>query len=83
MPETVLSEGPRWADLNRRSDLRWRKSAHSNPSGNCVEVAALERGRIAVRNSRFAEGPVLVYTREEIALFLEGVKEGDFDDLIC
>lgn len=83
MPEIVAPEAPRWADLSWRSDLRWRKSAHSNPSGNCVEVAELERGRIAVRNSRYVEGPVLVYTREEIAAFLEGVKEGDFDDLIC
>ncbi|RRO18003.1 DUF397 domain-containing protein [Saccharopolyspora rhizosphaerae] len=83
MPEIGAPEAPRQADLRWRSELRWRKSAHSNPSGNCVEVAELEPGRIAVRNSRFADGPVLVYTREEIAAFLEGVKEGDFDDLIC
>lgn len=63
------------------SGLRWRKSSASNPTGNCVELAALAGGRIAVRNSRHPSGPVLVYTRAEIAAFLTGVRAGEFDDL--
>lgn len=59
----------------------WRKSAKSNASGSCVEVAALADGEIAVRNSRHPSGPALVYTRAEIAAFLAGVKNGEFDDL--
>jgi hypothetical protein len=59
----------------------WRKSNWSNPSGNCVEVAALPGGEIAVRNSRHPSGPALVYTRAEISAFLAGVKDGQFDDL--
>lgn len=59
----------------------WTKSRHSNPSGNCVEVAALPGGDIAVRNSRFPDGPALVYTREEVTAFLAGAKEGEFDFL--
>lgn len=77
MPEVAAGEAVGEVELS------WRKSERSNPSGNCVELAELDRGSIAVRNSRFLEGPVLVYTREEIAAFLEGVKAGDFDDLIC
>ena len=60
---------------------RWRKSQASNPSGCCVEVAALPDGAIAVRNSRDPAGPALVYTRAEVAAFLTGVKNGEFDDL--
>jgi hypothetical protein len=58
---------------------RWCKSRRSGGNGNCVEVARLSDGHVAMRNSRFPEGPVLVYTREEIAAFLGGVKDGEFD----
>jgi hypothetical protein len=61
--------------------VQWRKSTASNPSGNCVEMAPLADGAVAVRNSRFPDGPVLVYTRAEVTAFLAGVKNGEFDDL--
>ncbi|CAM05774.1 uncharacterized protein DUF397 [Saccharopolyspora erythraea NRRL 2338] len=63
-------------------DAVWRKSRHSGAVGNCVELAPLVDGDIAVRNSRYPEGPALVYTRDEIAAFLSGAKDGEFDDLI-
>jgi len=59
----------------------WQKSRYSNSKGNCVEFAALADGAVAVRNSRFPDGPALVYTREEIAAMLLGVKDGEFDHL--
>jgi hypothetical protein len=63
--------------------LAWQKSHRSNPSGNCVELAALpDAAGIAVRNSRHPEGPALVYTRDEIVAFIEGAKDGDFDYLV-
>ena len=37
---------------------------------------------VAVRNSRDPNGPALVYTRGEIAAFLGGVLDGEFDDLL-
>ena len=58
---------------------RWTKSGRSNQSGNCVEVAELPDGSIAMRNSRHPDGPALVYTRAEITAFVEGAKDGDFD----
>lgn len=60
----------------------WQKSRHSNPSGNCVELARLPGGSIALRNSRDPEGPALVYTLDEIAVFLLGAKDGEFDAMV-
>ncbi|GAA4887337.1 DUF397 domain-containing protein [Streptomyces coeruleoprunus] len=62
--------------------VTWRKSRYSNGAGNCAEVAALPGGGMAIRNSRFPEGPALVYTPGEVAAFFAGVKEGEFDFVI-
>ncbi|MBB6567543.1 DUF397 domain-containing protein [Kribbella sandramycini] len=64
------------------SDLAWFKSQRSNPSGNCVEVAKLPGGGVAMRNSRHTDGPALVFTKAEIEAFLGGVHDGDFDSLV-
>ena len=62
--------------------LAWRKSTASNYQGNCVEVAVLADGGVAVRNSRFPDGPRITYTRAEMAAFVQGVQAGEFDDLL-
>jgi len=63
------------------SALSWRKSSASNPSGNCVELAELAGGDIAMRNSRHPAGPMIVYSRAEMAAFICGIRSGEFDDL--
>ncbi|GII75891.1 hypothetical protein Sru01_08730 [Sphaerisporangium rufum] len=63
--------------------VAWRKSAHSNSQGNCVELAKLPDGGVAVRNSRFPDGPALIYTRDEIKALVLGVKDGEFDNLVA
>jgi hypothetical protein len=62
--------------------VTWQKSGRSNPSGNCVECAALPDGGVAVRNSRDPQGPALIYTPAEIEAFILGVRDGDFDNLL-
>jgi hypothetical protein len=59
--------------------IEWTKSSHSIPDGNCVEVAELTGGRVGVRNSRHPGGPALVYPRTEVAVFVQAVKDGEFD----
>ncbi|MEU5460602.1 DUF397 domain-containing protein [Streptomyces althioticus] len=67
----------------RLDGVAWQKSRHSNSQGSCVEFARLPGGEVAVRNSRFPEGPALVYTRAEIEAMLLGVKDGEFDHLVA
>ena len=62
--------------------VEWQKSRHSNSQGTCVEFARLPGGDIAVRNSRFPDGPALVYTPAEVEALLLGVKDGEFDHLV-
>jgi hypothetical protein len=63
-------------------EVIWQKSTRSNPSGNCVELAGLPDGGVAVRNSRDPRGPALIYTHAELAAFIEGARDGDFDNLL-
>lgn len=62
--------------------LVWQKSRLSNSTGNCVEMARLDTGEIALRNSRHPDGPALVYTRDEVVALVQGAKDGDFDNLL-
>lgn len=62
--------------------VRWQKSRRSNSQGNCVELAQVADDHVAVRNSRHPDGPALVYTRDEMTVFIEGAKDGDFDHLL-
>lgn len=61
------------------SGSHWVKSSLSFSNGNCVEVANLSEGGVAVRNSRDPEGPVLRFTPDEWHAFLGGAQLGEFD----
>jgi hypothetical protein len=56
----------------------WLKSSYSGPQGNCVEVARLTDGSMAMRNSRHPDGPALVFTAAEWDAFLNGARDGEF-----
>ena len=57
--------------------ITWRKSTFSAYNGNCVEVADLGTGRVAVRDSKAGgAGGILRFDRVAWAAFLSGVKDG-------
>jgi hypothetical protein len=55
----------------------WRKSTLSHTNG-CVEVAFVD-DRVAVRDSKERNGPVLLFTPFEWEAFVGGVRDGEFD----
>lgn len=59
--------------------VEWRKSRRSGPQGGqCVEIAHLPNGQVAIRNSRHPAGPALIFTSSEWDAFVGGVKDGEF-----
>lgn len=56
----------------------WVKSSLSYASGDCVEVAAMPDGNVAVRDSKNPAGPVLRFTPSEWKAFIGGVRNGEF-----
>jgi hypothetical protein len=58
---------------------RWYKSPASSPQGNCVELASLPGGQIAMRNSRHPDGPALIFTKDEMKDLIDTLKSGTLD----
>ncbi|MFD0058360.1 DUF397 domain-containing protein [Streptomyces sp. NPDC127168] len=57
------------------SPIRWRKSSYSNvDGGNCLEVADGYPGAVPVRDSKDAEGPVLMIHRPAWTQFVGSIK---------
>jgi hypothetical protein len=57
----------------------FRKSTFS-ANGACVEMAD-DGDAVLVRDSKDPSGPVLRFTRTEVAAWLAGARAGEFDDL--
>ena len=74
-----MSEIQNGVQASALSGTHWRKSVRSGPTGgNCVEVAFLAGGDVALRNSRHPDGPALIFTSGEWDAFLSGARDGEF-----
>jgi hypothetical protein len=49
---------------------RWRKSSYSNSGANCVEVARIRSGKVAVRDSRNPGNGTLSFGPDEWQIFV-------------
>jgi hypothetical protein len=60
-------------------ELSWRVARHCD-AGSCVRVAT--RGdMVVIGDTKNPDGPILAYDRGEWRTFVEGIRQGDFDDL--
>ncbi|WP_063732478.1 DUF397 domain-containing protein [Streptomyces sp. RTd22] len=54
----------------------WRKSSYSSDVGNCVEVAQIP-GRMAIRDSKNPDGPVLLLSPAAFGDFVTAAANGE------
>jgi len=54
---------------------RWRRSSYSGDTGDCVEVALLPSGRIAIRDSKDPAGVVFEVSISDWQSFISWVRE--------
>jgi hypothetical protein len=60
--------------------LAWRVARRCN-GGECIQIASMG-DHILFGDSKDPSGPVLKYSYEEWKAFAEGIRRGDFDDLL-
>lgn len=87
-----MTSQPKWkkssysgtnGDCVEMADLtEWRTSTYSGANTGCVEVA--DTGDvIGIRDSKLGDdSPVLAFNRKEMRAFIDGVRAGEFDDLV-
>ena len=58
--------------------IQWRTSSYSAGNGACVQVG-VDGGGVPVRDSKDPDGPVLLFTQQQWAEFLLGIRDGEFN----
>jgi hypothetical protein len=61
-------------------ELSWRVARRCD-GGTCVQIGK-KGDLVLIGDSKDPDGPVLAYSRAEWRTFAEGIKQGDFDDLL-
>jgi hypothetical protein len=74
----IFEERRRGMNTAELSRARWRKSSYSNNNGGCLEVAHLDDGRVAVRDTKdHGRGPTLIFLAHEWEAFVLGILNGE------
>ncbi|MFI6536640.1 DUF397 domain-containing protein [Nonomuraea sp. NPDC050547] len=63
------------------SHVEWRKSSRSTGDGECVQIAVLADGSVAVRDSKRTTRRPLCFTAVEWAAFIYAIRVGEFDQV--
>lgn len=74
-----LSEGPSMSvnsPVTSFDAATWIKSTRSAGNGACVEIARAG-SLVGVRDSKYPDGPILVFTPDEWSAFVEGIADGE------
>ncbi|GAA4074554.1 DUF397 domain-containing protein [Actinomadura miaoliensis] len=63
-----------------RQYTHWRKSRHSEPNGECVELGRADDGTIGIRDTKqHGTGPTLELTPTEWAAFVRKIRKHDIN----
>ena len=63
----------------RDDELRWCTSSFSGGNANCVEVAIVPEGGVAVRDTKDRSLAPHRYATADWTAFLSGIRAGEFD----
>ncbi|OZM79030.1 DUF397 domain-containing protein [Pseudonocardia sp. MH-G8] len=63
----------------RDDELRWFTSSFSGGNANCVEVAIVPGGGVAVRDTKDRSLTPHRYAAADWTAFLSGIRAGEFD----
>ena len=64
-----------------QSGLKWIKASASLNSGACVQLARAGE-MVALGDSKHPRATPFLYTKAELAAFIDGAKQGEFDHLV-
>jgi|HigsolmetaAR202D_1030399.scaffolds.fasta_scaffold04930_5 hypothetical protein len=67
---------PAWLETQLRN-AQWHTSSFSSGGTNCVQVAFLDRGLVAMRDSKNPQNPPLLFTDAEYEAFINGITHGE------
>ena len=65
-----------WIESQLR-DADWSRPRRSSGRTNCVEVAFLDRGLVALRDSKAPDKPAHIFTDAEYEAFVGGIERGE------